>query len=60
DQRSSGFQNFDFFIPNHTLVLDNHLFSIIRLPSYQIANIKVGQYNEKMQLWKSEFAIKNK
>ena len=55
DRLQSGFENFDFRFSEHGIVFDNKCLIRIRLPSYDIARIRTGQFTSQQELWQYQF-----
>ena len=55
-RKQSGFDNFDFVFVDHGTRDGLKCVAVIKLPDYDIASIRIGQYTGQGQTWRSEFA----
>ena len=55
-RRQSGFDNLDFVFVEHGTRDGLKCAAMIKLPDYDIANIRTGQYTDRGQIWRGESA----
>ena len=55
-RRQYGFDNLDFIFVDHGTRDGRKCVAVIKLPDYDIANIRTGQYTGQGQIWRSESA----
>ena len=53
-RRQSGFDNFDFTFTEHGSIDGQRCAGEIKLPDYDIASIRTGQFTYQRQIWRSE------
>ena len=56
-RRQYGFDNLDFIFIDHGTRDGQKCVAVIKLPDYDIANIRTGQYTGQGQIWQSESAV---
>ena len=55
DRQQSGFENLDFRFSEHGVVFDDRCLIRIRLPSYDVARIRTGQFTSDQKIWEHQF-----
>ena len=56
-RRQHGFDNLDFDFYEYGVLKDGRCAAIIRLPNYDIASVKTGQFTDGGRLWAAEFEV---